>query len=242
MLDIKLEQFEGPLELLLRLIENEKLTVTEISLAAITDEYLKRLEEMSLYRHIDELADFLVVAARLLLIKSRKLLPSLSQDDEEDILDLEKRLKIYQEFHAASKIIEKLWNAHRVGFPRSVRTVMREEVRFAPPRRVDCQKLEAVFRVICAAQLVVPPIQKLTFDSRISIQDKISDIKRVLEKRIRCSFQQVLNDQSSRTEVIVSFLALLELVKQREATVSQANLFDDIRIEGHAGESQEVYV
>lgn len=242
MLDIKLEQFEGPLELLLRLIENEKLTVTEISLATVTDEYLKRLEEMSLYRHVDELADFLVIAARLLLIKSRKLLPSLSTEEEEDILDLEKRLKIYQEFHSASKVLEKMWNAHRVSFARSVRMIVPEEVHFSPPQRIDCQKLELVFRTIIAVQIVAPQTHRLTFDSRISIQDKISHIKGVLEKRIRCSFKNVVDDHSSRTEVIVSFLALLELVKQREATVSQENLFDDIHIDRLMDEKEEAYV
>lgn len=244
MLDVKIEQFEGPFELLFRLIENEKLTITEISLAAVTDEYLKRLEEMSMFRHVDDLAEFLVIAAKLLLIKSRKLLPSLSNDEEEEIHDLERRLKIYQEFHAASKVIEKLWNAHRVGFPRSVRTVASTEIRFSPPPRVDAQKLEMVFRAIIATQEVVQPIHRLTFDSRISIQEKIFDIKEVLKKRIKCSFYQVLNDESSRTEIIVSFMALLELVKQREALVSQEKLFDDILIDRlvNDGESQEVYV
>ncbi|MBI4268344.1 segregation/condensation protein A [Candidatus Uhrbacteria bacterium] len=230
MLDIKLEQFEGPLELLLRLIENEKLAITEISLATVTDEYLKKLEQMSFHRHVDELADFLVIAAKLLLIKSRRLLPSISGEEEEEIAELERRLKIYKEFHEAATTLQKMWNAHRVCFPRSARAVLPEEVRFLPPKRVDAAKLEAVFGALRLALQTVQPIHRLTFDSRISIQDSIARIRSVLEKRMHCSFSHVLEEKSSRSEIIVSFLALLELVKQREAQVSQERLFEDIRI------------
>lgn len=240
MLDVKLQQFEGPLELLLKLIESEKLAITEISLASVTDEYLKKLEEMSLSAHVDELADFLVIAAKLLLIKSRKLLPSISGEEEQEIAELERRLKIYQEFYEASKVLEKMWNAHRIAFPRSVRPVRSQDVHFSPPKRVDAAKLESAFRAVIAAQVVLPPVHRLTFDSRISIQDKIAHIRGMLEKRMRSSFSRVIGTDASRSEVIVSFLALLELVKQREALVSQEKLFEDISI-NRCDEDKSIY-
>lgn len=231
MFDIKTEQFEGPLELLVKLIENEKVAITEVSLAHVTDQYLSRLSDLSLYRHVDELADFLVVAAKLLLIKSRKLLPNLSEEEKEEIEDLEKRLKIYQEFYNASKVLEKLYAGNRVSFPRRVR-IVQEEVRFSPPHRVSGQMLTDVFsKILAVAQKPLHPVRSMSFDSRISIQDKIFHIKNALAKRIRCSFRQLITDQSSRTELIVSFLALLELVKQRHADVLQEALFQDIQVE-----------
>lgn len=230
MLNVSVQQFEGPLELLLKLIESEKLAITEISLARVTDEYLKKLEELSSLSHADELADFLVIAAKLLLIKSRKLLPNISGEEEQEIAELERRLKIYKEFHEASKALEKMWNAHRIAFPRPLRAVLPREASFAPPKRTDAARLESVFRAVIAVQVISPPMQRLSFDSRISIQDKIAHIRSVLEKRVRCTFSHMLSDESTRSEVIVSFLALLELVKQREALVSQEKLFEDISI------------
>ena len=103
MLEFKTEKFSGPLALLLSLIEKEELDITEVNLAKIADqyvEYIKRNSNLS----VDEMADFLVIAAKLLYAKSKALLPYLYADDEDDdIEDLEKQLKMYQEFVAASK-------------------------------------------------------------------------------------------------------------------------------------------
>jgi segregation and condensation protein A len=90
MLEVKTEKFEGPLDLLLNLIEKEKLDITQISLAKITDSYLKEISEME--RSGEEMAEFLVIAAKLLYIKSRELLPGVATEDEEqEIIDLEER-------------------------------------------------------------------------------------------------------------------------------------------------------
>src|SRR3989338_9236417 len=106
MYQTKLEQFEGPLHLLLELIEAEKLDITSIALSKVTDQFLDYLTETS-DLHPEELADFLVVAARLLLIKSRALLPSLTGEGDEEA-DLERQLKIYREYYEASKSMHAL--------------------------------------------------------------------------------------------------------------------------------------
>lgn len=230
MLDVKVEQFEGPLELLVRLIENEKLPITEVSLAVVTDQYLNQLSLRSADASIDDLADFLVVAARLLLIKSRKLLPQISVEEESDIKDLERRLKIYQEFAAAAKTLEKIYNRHRVLFSRRVR-LTNERVSFSPPSRLKVDKLAVVMADIVKKQVPAIPQKKFTFDSRISVQEKIAALKSALRVCATCSFRSIVGNDASRSELVVSFLALLEIVKQQHATVAQNALFDDICIE-----------
>ncbi|MEK7619520.1 MAG: segregation/condensation protein A [Patescibacteria group bacterium] len=232
MLDVKLEQFEGPLELLVRLIDSEELPITEVSLASVTDQYLARLSALSSTTHIDDLADFLVVAARLLLIKSRKLLPSLTDEEEEEIHDLELKLKIYKEFAHAAKVLEKMHGAHRILFPRPARKLtLSEQVRFLPPPRLTVERITTAFRDVLKHIEPVLPKKTLTLDSRISVQEKIAQIKEMLSTRIACSFRSLVGENASRQEVVVSFLALLELVKQKHAFVVQDSLFEDIHIE-----------
>lgn len=233
MLDVKVEQFEGPLELLVRLIENEKLPITEVSLAAVTDQYLAQLSLRSADASLDDLADFLVVAARLLLIKSRKLIPHISVEEESEIQDLERKLKIYQEFAAAAKILEKIYNHHRVLFSRHVRPT-NETVRFSPPSRLKQDKLAAAMADIIKRQEPSIPQKKFTLDSRISVQEKIATLKSALLARAMCTFRSIVGEDASRADLIVSFLALLEIVKQQHATVLQSALFDDIHIERFA--------
>lgn len=229
MLSIKITQFEGPLDLLLRLIEQETLDITQVSLAHVTDAYIQRLEEMSARSNPDELADFLVIASKLLLIKSKLLLPSISSEDEEEIRELEAQLKIYQEFFNASKVLEKMVKAGRTVFPRQC-SISRPEGIFSPPPRLTAEKLCAVFRAVRQAQEVMPPVHTISLDPRMSLQEKIAEIKLQLQKRIVFYFRAILKSSPSKTEVIISFMALLELVKQRFATCEQNTLFDEIAI------------
>src|SRR5258706_15754469 len=110
--ELKIEQYEGPLEKLLQLIEERKLAITEISLAAVTDDFLKYLETM-LEVPPGVLADFIVVASRLVLIKSKSLLPELplTEEEEEDIKDLEQRLLLYKRLKEAERHVLLFHNA-----------------------------------------------------------------------------------------------------------------------------------
>jgi len=110
MYQIKLEKFEGPLDLLLKLIEEERLSINEISLSQVANKYLEFVNSTQNIS-LDELADFLTVSAKLILIKSRTLLPSLNFEEEGD--SLEKQLRIYKEYYEASKKIEELSKCRR---------------------------------------------------------------------------------------------------------------------------------
>src|SRR3990172_11499419 len=140
---VKLDKFEGPLDLLLELIEAAKLDISQISLAKATDEYLRRLQENPQIPP-EELADFLVVASRLLYIKSRLLLPFLDLGDEESGGDLESQLKIYKEYLDASRVITAMIGKRRFLFVHE--KLPHIEIGFAPPKKLNSDQLAELFR------------------------------------------------------------------------------------------------
>jgi segregation and condensation protein A len=227
MFAVKLEQFEGPLHLLLELIETEKLDISQLSLARVTDSYLRHLQE-----HADippeELADFLVVASRLLFIKSKVLLPFLYPAEVEEG-DLESQLKIYKEYLDASKVIEKIIGKRRFLYVHE--KLPKIEIGFAPPEGFSGDKMAEMLRAVIARIEPVVNVPKAVIERTVSIHEKITELQQMLAKAERVSFKTVLMSAETRTEIIVSFLALLELVKQRSVGVSQGKQFDDITIE-----------
>jgi len=230
MLDIAYGTFEGPLDLLLQLIEKEELDITEVSLAKVTDDYIQLLASLAETHRAEELADFLIVAAKLILIKSRSLLPQLEGEEEEEIQDFKRQLKLYQEFQHAAKMIESLYTAGAVGYPRpyvqSERTTF-----FSPPKTVTCITLATAYTSLASRRSAVNRIRGISFDERISIQDKMARIKDLLASRMQIYFHHMIQHATSKTDIIVSFLALLELVKQRVVCVTQKNMFDDISVQ-----------
>lgn len=227
---IKLQQFEGPLDLLLQLVEDKKLEITNVSLAAVTEQYLQVLHR-SAQRQIPahELADFLVIAARLLLIKSRALLPFLEwEEDEEE--DLSAQLKIYKEYLEASKVIQLMIGKKRFAFSRE-KLLTLESVGFQPPPNVIPSRLGSLFAQIISALASTLSMPTDMVRKTISIQEKIQQIRERIYRQASSKFSDILREAKDKTEVIVSFLALLELIKQRTIAVRQENIFEDIVIE-----------
>lgn len=225
---IHIEQFEGPLELLLELIESEKLSITDISLSQVTEQYLKRLSDLA-ERNPDELADFLVIASKLLLIKSRVLLPELSIDDEDES-DLALQLKMYKEYYDASKVILRMIGAHSFSFPRAKPAVSITPV-FNPPKNLTSSLLADFFRTVLKD---IEPIVELPRDvvrRTVSMQEKIANIQFQISKQAKIQFSKMMKESKSKMEVIVTFLALLELVKQRTIVVRQESIFEEIYVE-----------
>lgn len=224
---IKLDKFEGPLDLLLQLIESEDLPITEVSLAKVTEQYVEYLQTLE-QKNPDELADFLVVAAKLLLIKSRVLLPALEVDLEEDGFSLEDQLKLYREYAAASRRVGQFISKHRFAFARE-KALFQTGV-FAPPIGVTPKKLVAVFLDVLSALLPIMELPKSAVLRTLSIKEKIEELRSLILKRAETSFSAMIRGARNKTEIIVSFLALLELIKQKIINVSQENIFEDISI------------
>lgn len=227
---IKLQDFEGPLELLLTLINNSKLDINEISLAQITDEYLEYLdnnEELS----IDEIADFLVVAAKLLYIKSKLILPeAMNFVDDEDSANLEKQLKIYKEYYEARKIIKKILNQKNFTYSRTT-PLVKIKAKFRPPKNITSENLETKFRkVIKSVKPITTAPDKRTIDKTINIKEKIDYIKNIITRSANLNFSEIIKNKENKTEIIVSFLAMLELIKQRNIIVRQDSIFKQITI------------
>lgn len=231
MIKIKLDKFEGPLSILLRLIEKEEMDITEVSLAAVADQYIDYIRRSNQINP-EEMADFLVVAARLLLIKSKALLPYLYPEEEEEIEELEEQLRMYKEFLEAAKKIEKMVGRRKFMFAREFnRRVLTNTVFFSPPPKLTAGDLKVIFVELLSRLKPPEALPEETLDHKINIEDKILLIQKMLLERLRVSFNRVLSTTKSKTEIIVSFLAVLELMRQREVILRQDNLFGEILIE-----------
>jgi len=231
MLEISQEKFNGPLGLLLQLIEKEELDITEISLAKIADQYIEYIKGMKDINP-DEMADFLVVAAKLLLAKSKALLPYLYPEEEEEIDDLECQLKIYKEFLEASKKIEELIGEKKFMFVRewNRQSVLKNMNLFSPPKNLMAENMLMVFKDLLVRLRPAEKLAKDRIEQVLNIEDKIMNIQKMLVDRIKFGFKSVLGNAKNKTEIIVSFLAMLELVKQREIFVIQNELFEEMEI------------
>lgn len=232
MLNVKLEKFEGPLSLLLKIIEAEKMDIAEISLAKIADQYVEFIRN-TLDIDPESMADFLVVAAKLLYLKSKALLPYLFPVEDEGVDDLERQLKMYQEFLEAMKKIEARLREKQFMFEPTDRKLWKmiglEDRFFAPPKKLQKEDLPEIFEGFLAKNRVIR-LEEKTIEHKVNIEEKIQGIRDVLLSKINFSFREFLARAESKTEVIVSFLAVLELMKQKTISVEQGELFAEILI------------
>lgn len=247
-MDINTEKFSGPLGLLLSMIESEEMDITEISLAKIADdyvEYVRTSEDIG----PEEMADFLLIAAKLLFIKSKALLPYLYVDNDEDEgEDLEKQLKMYKEFVAASERLREVALRGKKIFiaplGRSRRWQSAVPV-FSPPPKLTKEIIRdkyAALLNLLQEELKKREEAKLpseTLEPKISIDDKISSIRTMIFEKAKVSLTKLLQSAESRTEIIVSFLAVLELAKQKELKFEQEGLFSEIMIKKISGDEEE---
>jgi segregation and condensation protein A len=225
---VKLEQFEGPLHALLQMIETEKLDISEISLAKVTDGYLNMLQENPELPP-EELADFLVVASKLLLLKSKLLLPFLYPEDvEEDGQTLEEQLRIYKAYLDASERIEEMAAGRRFLYVHD--KLPKTDIGFSPPKKLTTDQMREFFLAVAKRLEPVVKTEKRAVEKTVSLHEKIEQIRALFHRAKQVSFKTLMKSSRSRMEVIVSFLALLELVKQKNVAVSQGGQFDDISI------------
>ena len=231
-MNIKLEKFEGPLSLLLKLIEREEMDITDISLARVAEDYVAYIREVENINP-EEMADFLVVAAKLLLIKSKALLPYLYPEEEEEAEELERQLRMYKEFLEAAKKIEVMLKKNNFMFAREFnrKIVLSQANFFAPPKNLSIDDFKPCFEEMLTRLRPVEKLQEETLDYKINIEDKILSIQGMLLERIKVSFNKVMEQSKNKTEIIVCFLAVLEMMRQKEVTLKQEGLFSDIFIE-----------
>jgi segregation and condensation protein A len=229
---IRLPVFEGPLDLLLQLIEREELDITVVALAQVTDQYLERLAELE-RRKARDLADFLVVAARLVLIKSAALLPRPSQpaleDDAHDVgQDLVRQLQIYKQFKTIAGLLHE---REARGLYSYVRLAL-------PPRRAPEPDLSDVTLqdLLTLAQQALdvksgPPTGQVVSPITVTIEEQIDHIEHQLSRQHQIVFRTLLSQAATRIEIIVTLWAVLELIKQDLVCIRQDHLFGQIVIQ-----------
>ena len=226
--------FEGPLDLLLQLIERAELDISVLSLALVTDQFLDYIHQMPV--PAEEISSFLVVAAKLLQIKSESLLPraAVREAAEEELgEDLAEQLRIYRRFKELS-----LWLDNRQ------QSNLRTFLRLAPvpqlAKRLDLSNITLDELIQAAEEIFSGEAEKEALGTvitppLISIRDKIGLITQRLGIKESASFKSLLGERPTRLEVVVTFLALLELIKRYRVAVLQDELFGDIQIEREQG-------
>jgi segregation and condensation protein A len=225
--EVCLDEYSGPLQLLLELIEDRKLPITDVALSKVTDDYLGYIRTHSVPTM--ELADFLVIASRLLLIKSHAILPVPEPIEQEDVGALAAQLRLYKLFVDASGHIESLYNSTSMAFGRErSMTVPREA--FHLPEELSTQTLVASFKNLLKQLRPFFQLKQVAMERVASVQERMRELQDAILTRSRFHFSHLVKNGQSKVDVVVSFLALLELVKQQVVTAVQGESFADIEL------------
>lgn len=224
---VKTKQFEGPLDLLLSLIEKEEVDITRVSLARITDQYLTYIneqEDISLYN----LTDFLSVAAKLILVKSHALLPLLQLDDEEegDLQELERQLAALKVFKDHSEKFVQFFENVQSSY--SNKGIWGQDAYFCPHEGITTTELRNAFLISLHTIPRMEVLEEQIVNDVISLERRIVFIQNSVQQRATIVFSEITINATDRSEVVISFLALLELVKQQIIVARQKGIFDDI--------------
>lgn len=241
-INVKLQVFEGPLDLLLHLIDKNKVNIYDIPIAVITDQYMAYIHQMD-REDLNVVSEFLVMAATLLDIKSRMLLPkevNAEGQEEDPRAELVAKLLEYKLFKYMSyELKDRQVDAQKAFFKEP--TVPPEIEAYKPPVNLEelvgdltLAQLNAVFQdVIKRQEEKVDPIRskfgKIEKEA-VSMSDKVLQIKSYLKNHRKFGFRQLLSENASKEAVIVTFLVMLELIKTGFVAVAQETAFSDIEV------------
>ena len=229
---IKTETFEGPLDLLLSFIEKRKLLINEISLAKITDDYLGHIQSINEHS-IGDRTEFIVIASTLLLIKSRSLLPnlSLSEEEEQNISDLEDRLKLYQKIKDLGVHIKESYGKN-ILFEKTFRKD--STAIFSPHEKITIGALFQSMKEVVGRIPIKNLEPKVQIKKVISIEEMIERLTERVQKALKFSFREISGGKAmsreQKVETIVGFLAILEMFKQGVVDIKQDSTFGDIEM------------
>ena len=221
---VKAGDFEGPLDLLLNLIEERKLLVNDVSLTQVADDFLEYLKAQPRFP-IGQAAQFVLVAATLILLKSRSLLPvlSLSKEEEGDVRDLEFRLKIYQVFRNVARRISTL--SGRMFFSYGTRV---DEPIFSPSSDLSVENLTSALSHVLESAPRLTNTPEVEVKSVLTLEEVMDRLSLRIEKAINLTFREFAGSAGDKKELVVSFLAMLELVKRGLLGVTQDAAFGEI--------------
>lgn len=240
---VKLQVFEGPLDLLLHLLEKNKVNIYDIPIVEITNQYMEYIAEMK-RQDLNVMSEFLVMAATLLDIKSKMLLPkqeTVEEEEEDPRTELVQQLLEYKMYKCmAYELRDRQLDAQRVMFKEP--TIPKEVLAYEQPvdltelvSDMTLAKLNDIFKSIMQKQVdKVDPIRSKfgkIEKEEVSLSDKMLYLEEYCKSHQSFSFRNLLEKQAGKMEVIVTFLAILELMKTGKIFISQEHTFDDIWIE-----------
>jgi segregation and condensation protein A len=225
--ELRLGEFKGPLEKLLELIEEKELEITRLNIAEVTADFLSYLDKLEREIEHRELADFVVVAARLILIKSHSLLPhlELSNEEEKEIADLEDRLRFYKEFKIVEENLQNLWGQY-VSYGRPFLNSLSPG--FYLSQKITPKDLQNSLKELAQG---LEEIQRLDEEEieMVSMEEKIKEMVVRVQGIVKTSFASLSKDKE-RSEIVVMFLALLHLLKDSKIIIEQEEVFAEINI------------
>ena len=241
-LNVKLQVFEGPLDLLLHLLEKNKVNIYDIPIVEITHQYLEYISEMK-RQDLNVMSEFLVMAATLIDIKSRMLLPPEETEEEEEDprAELVQRLLEYKMYKCISyELKDRQMDAQKVLY--KVPTIPKEVMEYEEPvdvrellSDVTLDRLNTIFKSIMKKQVdKIDPVRSKfgkIEKEEVSLEEKMAYVEEYARTHNTFSFRALLEAQHSKMEVIVTFLTILELMKMGKILISQEYIFDDIIIE-----------
>lgn len=214
------EAFNGPLGLLLELLDKKELEIKDVALACIADEYLDHVEKAKV--PTDELADFLVVASRLIYLKSRELMPYLRiKEEDENVANLEDQLRLYRLFvEAANKLEDRFGTAVLYERPFS-RTRVEQKPAFHPAENITPLSLQTAFEGLLKRLEPFFVLQQVSMERVKSVEERLDELVGAIKTRAKMTFKDVTSGAKKKVDVVVSFLALLELARRQLVKISQ---------------------
>jgi segregation and condensation protein A len=232
---VKTPVFEGPMELLLELVERRKLLINDISLASVTDEYMRQvslMQEMSL----PNTAQFINLAATLLLVKSKSLLPilELTEEEETSIEDLEERLRKYQIIRDASLVLQAAFGTKTMYAPQFTMPAVSV---FVTDDYCTIENLQSAITSVINDLPKKENKAKAKIKVIISLEDMMKKLEIRIAQNLQVRFSELHAGETERKVVIVGFLAILELFKQGNLLITQGDRFSDIQIELDKGQT-----
>jgi segregation and condensation protein A len=226
MYKVKVKKFEGPLDLLLDLIEKEKLDITGISLSKITDKYLSEVSKLDPVAY--DVSEFLYIAAKLIYLKSKAILPTLTtEEEEEEIEDLKEKLEIYKKYKDAAKEFGNILDKNQRSYP--AKKPQLKLSKFTPPKGVDMKELMGIFQKLLSDMPEELKREEVEIPSeKVTVEEKLAHLEAIFQKKKSHKFSHVIKKSKSKIEAIIIFLAVLEMVKCKKIEVVQDKNFKDI--------------
>lgn len=228
---IQLPLFQGPLDLLLQLVERRRLPITELSLALVADQYLTQVRAIAPGQP-DMLADFLVIGARLVLIKSRELLPRIeapTANDDEPVDDLVGRLELYRVFKDLAQQLGELDAAGRSTYGRGSRAPADSDRWTAPLAPIDARQLAAyIIKLATRSELPAVSAGLAVLLDRVTVEERLERLRALLPSMGELAWDRVAG--GSVSEIVATLLAVLEMIRRGELVAIQTELFGPITL------------